>query len=101
MDEQQAHALRELALCVRNLGLVETRRALAICAEESNEAEDGTDLAHRLLDRANGATDDALVNVLAEAEKPPRADEAVMPADPAAAVPPKRTSKPRTAPAAE
>lgn len=62
MDEQQSHALREMALWVRNIGLVEIRRALAICAEEANQSEDSTELAHRLLDRANGVTPEASID---------------------------------------
>jgi hypothetical protein len=53
MDEQTSYALRQLAPWAQSTGLVEVKRALVACAEEAAEAEDGADLARRLIDRAD------------------------------------------------
>lgn len=76
MDDQQSYALQQMALWARNLGIVEIKRALAICAEQASKASDGTDLAHRLMDRACGVTEDSLVNALEGEQDPPPAGEA-------------------------
>jgi len=53
MDEQTSYALHQLAPWAQSTGLVEVKKALVACAEEAAEAEDGADLARRLIDRAD------------------------------------------------
>jgi len=53
MTDQLRYALEQMTKWVKPLGIVEIRRALACCAEESAKCEDGMALAKRLLERAN------------------------------------------------
>jgi hypothetical protein len=59
MDSQTRYAVELMANWAKELGIVEIKRSLAICAEEAGKVSDGVELSAALIERASRSAEPA------------------------------------------